>query len=334
MGALDRRADGEPPLLSRAGLLPLATCEPVLARGRDHRPRRLRPADGRRRRAALAGAHHLRDGATCRRRSLTGLPSAAARSIAGSASAIRSDDPPDAPHRSRPAARRSGERREASGGAPPDLRAVRERAGGASAHSASCMDLGTGVQDARERLSGIGGSLHGGHGDAERRVANPMGFERARRAPRNAFFLLAAGFLFSGRPALASCGSGDPWGRPRIGVALSGGGARGLAHIGVLRVLEGLRVPIDCIAGTSMGSIVGGLYATGLSPDEVEAEMKRIDWIDLFDDRPPRPDLSYRRKQDDVSDFIDLELGIRNGRLTLPRGLIAGQKIDFLLQSL
>jgi len=133
-----------------------------------------------------------------------------------------------------------------------------------------------------------------------------MGFERARRAPRNAFFLLAAGFLFSGRPALASCGSGDPWGRPRIGVALSGGGARGLAHIGVLRVLEGLRVPIYCIAGTSMGSIVGGLYATGRSPDQIEAEMKRIDWIDPFNDRSPRPDLSYRRKQDDVSDFIDL----------------------------
>ncbi|HEX9427680.1 MAG TPA: hypothetical protein VGA64_07815, partial [Candidatus Polarisedimenticolia bacterium] len=69
------------------------------------------------------------------------------------------------------------------------------------------------------------------------------------------------------------------------------------------------------------------LLAAGLSPDEVEAEMKRVDWIDLFDDRLPRPDLSYRRKQDDVRDFIDPELGIRNGRITLPRGLIAGQKI-------
>ena len=72
------------------------------------------------------------------------------------------------------------------------------------------------------------------------------------------------------------------------------------------------------------------LLAAGLSPDEVEAEMKRVDEIDPFDDRPPRPDLSYRRKLDDVRDFIDLELGIRNGRITLPRGLIAGQKIDFL----
>jgi len=72
------------------------------------------------------------------------------------------------------------------------------------------------------------------------------------------------------------------------------------------------------------------LLAAGLSPNEVEAEMKRVDEIDPFDDRPPRPDLSYRRKLDDVRDFIDLELGIRNGRITLPRGLIAGQKIDFL----
>jgi len=123
--------------------------------------------------------------------------------------------------------------------------------------------------------------------------------------------------------------------RLRIGLALSGGGARGFAHVGALRALEELRVPIDCIAGTSMGSIVGGLYATGMSPDAIEQAIGKVDWDRLFTDRPPRRYLSFRRKQDDVADLMDLELGFnRKGRLILPRGLIAGQKIGFLLQSL
>src|SRR6266581_3487714 len=122
--------------------------------------------------------------------------------------------------------------------------------------------------------------------------------------------------------------------RARFGLALSGGGARGLAHIGVLKVLEELHVPIDVIAGTSIGAIVGGLYASGMSPDEIAREMERVDWAALFDDRPPRPDLPYRRKQDDSNAFIDLELGLKSGRILLPRGLIAGQKIGFLFKSL
>ena len=122
--------------------------------------------------------------------------------------------------------------------------------------------------------------------------------------------------------------------RARFGLALSGGGARGLAHIGVLKVLEEMRVPIDVIAGTSIGAVVGGLYASGMSPDEIAREMERVDWAALFDDRPPRPDLPYRRKQDDSSAFIDLEVGLKSGRILLPRGLIAGQKIGFLFKSL
>ncbi|PYT16319.1 MAG: esterase [Acidobacteria bacterium] len=104
-------------------------------------------------------------------------------------------------------------------------------------------------------------------------------------------------------PALAAAPGAA---RARFGLALSGGGARGLAHIGVLKVLEELRVPIDFIAGTSMGAIVGGLYA----------------------------DLPYRRKQDNSSAFIDFEFGLRSGRILLPRGLIAGQKLKFLFKSL
>src|SRR5438093_7076401 len=132
-------------------------------------------------------------------------------------------------------------------------------------------------------------------------------------------------------PALAAAPGAA---RARFGLALSGGGARGLAHIGVLKVLEELRVPIDFIAGTSMGAIVGGLYASGMSPDEIAREMERVDWVSLFDDRPPRPDLPYRRKQDDSSAFFDLELGLKSGRILLPRGLIAGQKVGFLFKSL
>src|SRR2546425_11721875 len=152
------------------------------------------------------------------------------------------------------------------------------------------------------------------------------------------------------RPAMAQ---GEPGGKPpamlesaapaaavpgvtraRFGLALSGGGARGMAHIGVLKVLEDLRVPIDVIAGTSMGAIVGGLYASGMSPDEIAQEMKRVDWAGLCDDRPPRPDLPYRRKQDNSSAFIDFEFGLRSGRILLPRGLVAGQKLRFLFKSL
>src|SRR5690349_13590321 len=89
-------------------------------------------------------------------------------------------------------------------------------------------------------------------------------------------------------------------GRPGVGLVLSGGGARGAAHVGVLRVLEELEIPIDCVAGTSMGAVVGGFYAAGWSPDEIERELLAIDWEELFRGEAPRRSLSYRRKQDDL----------------------------------
>jgi NTE family protein len=87
--------------------------------------------------------------------------------------------------------------------------------------------------------------------------------------------------------------------RPRIGLVLGGGGARGAAHIGVLRELERLRIPIDAIAGTSMGAIVGGLYAAGMTPAELEELVSTIDWAEAFRDEPERANSPYRRKQDD-----------------------------------
>ena len=75
---------------------------------------------------------------------------------------------------------------------------------------------------------------------------------------------------------------------PRTGLVLSGGGARGGAHVGVLKVMEELRVPVDFVVGTSMGSIVGGLYASGMSPEEMEATFREVDWVAAFHDEPER----------------------------------------------
>lgn len=115
---------------------------------------------------------------------------------------------------------------------------------------------------------------------------------------------------------------------------LSGGGARGMAHIGVLKVLEELRVPIDAIAGTSMGAIVGGLHASGMSASEIEEVMSSIDWQDAFRDRTARSKLAFRRKQDDQNFLVRLPLGFKGGKFLLPRGLIQGQKLNQMLRSL
>jgi len=86
--------------------------------------------------------------------------------------------------------------------------------------------------------------------------------------------------------------------RPTIGLALGGGGARGGAHVGVLKVLEQLHIPVDYIAGTSMGAVVGGLYASGVPPERIEEEMRALDWTDLLADRTPYQYLDWRRKED------------------------------------
>jgi len=120
--------------------------------------------------------------------------------------------------------------------------------------------------------------------------------------------------------------------RPRIGLALGGGGARGAAHIGVLKELERLRIPVDAVAGVSMGAIVGGLYASGKTPDELQELVTSLDWANAFDDQSKREHRSYRRKQDDAAFPIPLELGLRDGTLQLPKGLIQGQKLSLILR--
>ena len=118
--------------------------------------------------------------------------------------------------------------------------------------------------------------------------------------------------------------------RPKIGLALSGGGARGAAHVGVIKVLEELRIPIDYIAGTSMGALVGAAYASGTSIDELERLLEAADWDNLLTDTSPREDRSFARKEEDQTRLLKLELGIKDGSVRLPAGAISGQKLDTL----
>jgi NTE family protein len=122
--------------------------------------------------------------------------------------------------------------------------------------------------------------------------------------------------------------------RPRICLVLSGGGARGMAHIGVLKVLEELKIPVDCIAGTSMGAIVGGLYASGMTAQQIDSTIRSLDWQEAFRDAPPRRDLAFRRKQDDRNFLVRLPLGLKHGKLLLPKGFIQGQKLQETLRQL
>ena len=121
---------------------------------------------------------------------------------------------------------------------------------------------------------------------------------------------------------------------PRIGLALSGGGARGLAHVGVLKVLEELRVPVHCVTGTSMGSIVAGTYASGLSVAEMEARVRAVDWNDMFRDRPPRAEVASPRKMDDYKTLFAPEYGVKDGGLALPKGILAGVAIEAFFRKL
>src|SRR5512144_41548 len=123
-------------------------------------------------------------------------------------------------------------------------------------------------------------------------------------------------------------------GGPCIGLVLGGGGARGAAHIGVIEVLEREHIPICRLAGTSMGSIVGGLYAAGFAPDEMRDILGDLDWSDLFSDDPSRVEMPMRRKQDDYRYLLNFEIGYKNGRIITPVGVVQGQKLLMLLRRL
>lgn len=128
-------------------------------------------------------------------------------------------------------------------------------------------------------------------------------------------------------PAIATAGE-----RPRVGLVLSGGGARGFAHVGVLKALEAARVPVDVIVGTSMGAIIGGLYASGMTAEDLEREILAVNWGDLFDRREPRQLLSQRRKEEDFELSPVLMLGFRNGEFVLPTGAVSTRSLEMLLR--
>src|SRR6267154_2586434 len=117
---------------------------------------------------------------------------------------------------------------------------------------------------------------------------------------------------------------------PKIGVALEGGGAMGLAHIGVLKWFEEHHIPVDYVAGTSMGGLVGGFYATGMSPDELKTLIDGMDWRKILSDRTPFEELSFRRKEDQRAYPNSLIFGLRHG-LSLPAGLNAGHQIALII---
>ncbi len=121
---------------------------------------------------------------------------------------------------------------------------------------------------------------------------------------------------------------------PKLALVLSGGGARGIAHVGVLKVLEEHHVVPDMVVGTSMGAVVGGLYCAGWSPDELEELVAEIDWSSVFSDRVARKDLSFRRKQDDRPVMIQTRLHFDGLKPVLPSGVIRAEKLDLILSAL
>jgi NTE family protein len=122
--------------------------------------------------------------------------------------------------------------------------------------------------------------------------------------------------------------------RPRVGLVLGGGGARGAAHIGVLEVLERLRVPVDCVAGTSMGALVAGAWAAGLTPAQMRTALGAADWADMFVDNPDETDQAFRNRRLSRRYLPGTEMGVKDGGVAVPSGVVGGQKIKLFFNQL
>jgi len=129
-------------------------------------------------------------------------------------------------------------------------------------------------------------------------------------------------------------GSAAPAARPRIGLVLGGGGAKGAAHIGVLRVLEELRVPVDCVTGTSMGALVGGTFASGLPPEQIEKAVLAINWARTVGTEGLRDRTPIQRKLAGITYTNNLDLGIKGGSITTGGGLLKTQDIEDVIRGL
>ncbi len=126
----------------------------------------------------------------------------------------------------------------------------------------------------------------------------------------------------------------EPESRPKVGLVLSGGGAKGMAHVGVLRVLEEMRVPVDVVVGTSAGAAVAALYASGMSVHEIERRFIGLDWVSSFRDDPGRAYKPVRRKQDDWRLPLVPGLGVSLDGVRLGGGLVTGQNLGLILNEL
>ena len=150
------------------------------------------------------------------------------------------------------------------------------------------------------------------------------------------FVLLSIATFLASTPISAAtyqCIKEEVTNRPTIGLALGGGGARGYAHVGVLKKLEEMRIPYDFIAGTSMGSIAGGFLATGMESEEIARVVRETDWDDMFKDKTSREDIPFRRKADDNLGLFGPKLGVGKNSSLLPKGVVSGQKVIFMFES-
>ncbi|MEX1311935.1 MAG: patatin-like phospholipase family protein [Candidatus Sulfomarinibacteraceae bacterium] len=153
-----------------------------------------------------------------------------------------------------------------------------------------------------------------------------------------AVFLCVSSLMLMG--VMTSAGFGAEQGpepaprEDKLVLVLSGGGARGAAHVGVLKALEEMHIAPDLIVGTSMGSIVGGLYAAGWSPDEMDELLATMDWNLVFSDEVPRRDKTYRRKQDDRPILIQARIHFKKWKPYIPAGILGGQRLELLMDAL
>ncbi|MDY7864577.1 patatin-like phospholipase family protein, partial [Burkholderia pseudomallei] len=115
--------------------------------------------------------------------------------------------------------------------------------------------------------------------------------------------------------------------RPAIGLVLSGGGARGYAHLGVLKVLEANRIPVDCIAATSMGAVVGGLYATGMTAQDMQRRLSQVNLADIAFDVTERSDLPQKKREDERLYIDSLTIGFDSKGFKAPVGLVQGNRL-------
>ncbi|QJD90828.1 patatin domain-containing protein [Duganella dendranthematis] len=167
-----------------------------------------------------------------------------------------------------------------------------------------------------------------------------MAFIRTLAAALCCGFFLSAALAAPGAPApqqpnatsVAPDASVKP--RPKIALVLSGGGARGFAHIGVLRALQELRIPVDFVVGTSMGSVVGGAYAAGSSVEQLELLVRRTDWNAVVADRPPRDELIYRRREEDLLLPSRIEFGVHEDGVSLPPAAAGNEALELALTSI